>query len=66
MILDIYIAIINGNIENVKWLLKNGFSYNNRSFIYAIECNNLVVKWLFKNKFPYKKKYLIMQLIMEI
>jgi hypothetical protein len=50
----------NGNLENMKWLLKNNFEHNNRKFNMAIlngSVNN--IKWLLENNFSYEKFILI-------
>jgi hypothetical protein len=43
----------NGNLDNMKWLLKNKFPYDTFTFTYATENGNLDnIKWLLENKFP--------------
>src|ERR1700730_12170738 len=43
-----------GKLDNMKWLLKNQFPYNEETFESAAKNGNLDnMKWLFKNKFVY-------------
>ena len=50
-------AAKNGALNNLKWLLKNGFSMKDRSIFYsAIESGSLdVLKWLKENESPIDK-----------
>jgi hypothetical protein len=45
-----FIAAENGNIDNMKWLLDNGFILNEYTFILAAKNGNLEnIKWLQDN-----------------
>jgi len=63
-------AIENGRLENMKWLLENKFPYSEKVFEIAIKKDNIyIMKWLLQNKFPYsdntKKKLIEYNLLKE-
>ncbi len=46
-------AIKHNNLENMNWLMKNGYPWNNWIFTYAAHCGNVeIMKWLKDNNFP--------------
>ena len=51
-------AAWNGNLGNMKWLLKNNFTYDEYVFFNTIRKNSKNIKWLLQNKFTYEDIFL--------
>jgi len=50
-----------GNLDTMKWLFENKFSYDNRMFCFAILCGKIEnIKWLLENKSLYNAINLIL------
>jgi len=48
------LAVENGNLENMKWLLDNGYEFTGRDFRWAIQNGNKEnIEWLKENGCPH-------------
>jgi hypothetical protein len=67
MIILRFFMLLNGNLENMKWLLENNFVHDYLTFAITVAHRNLDnMKWFLENKFEHNNLTFFILLIMKI